>query len=62
MNELTVFNWQRCAIGAHVMVFDEPPAGMRILYAILETPNSLQHLRIAGEYDHYEQLIHESAA
>jgi hypothetical protein len=44
------------------MVFDEPPAGMRILYAILETPNSLQHLRIAGEYDHYEQLIHESAA
>lgn len=33
------------AIGAGVSVLDRPPAGMRILYAILENPTSLDHLR-----------------
>ena len=31
--------------GAEVMVLDRPPEGMRILYAILENPTSLDHLR-----------------
>lgn len=32
-------------VGAEVMVLDRPPEGMRILYAILENPTSLDHLR-----------------
>lgn len=31
--------------GAEVMVLDRPPEGMRILYAILENPTSLDHER-----------------
>lgn len=30
---------------ANVMVLDKPPEGMKILYAILDNPNSLDHLR-----------------
>jgi hypothetical protein len=33
------------AEGASVMVLDRPPEGMHILYAILENPMSLDHLR-----------------
>lgn len=33
------------AIGAVVGVMDRPPEGMRVLYAILENPLSLEHLR-----------------
>lgn len=31
--------------GARVMELDRPPEGMRVLYAILENPTSLDHLR-----------------
>ena len=42
--------------GADVMVLDSPPAGMRILYAILENPTSLEHLR---PYDTHEAVMLE---
>lgn len=31
--------------GASVTVLDRPPEGMKVLYAILENPGSLDHLR-----------------
>lgn len=40
--------------GAEVMVLDRPPEGMRILYAILENPTSLDHLR---EHDTHEAIM-----
>lgn len=39
--------------GAEVMVLDEPPEGMRILYAILENPVLLVHLR---DHDMHEPI------
>lgn len=36
-----------------VLVLDNPPEGMRILYAILDNPNSLDHLR---EHDTHESI------
>ena len=42
--------------GVEVMVLDKPPAGMRILYAILESPTSLDHLR---EFDTHESIMLE---
>lgn len=33
------------AVGATVGVMDRPPEGMRVLYAILENPLSLEHQR-----------------
>jgi hypothetical protein len=42
--------------GVNVMVMDKPPAGMRILHAILENPTSLNHLR---EYDTHESIMLE---
>ena len=39
--------------GADVMVLDHPPEGMRILYAILENPTSLDHLR---DHDTHESI------
>lgn len=44
------------AKGADVMVLDRPPDGMRILYAILENPTSLDHLR---EHDTHESVALE---
>jgi hypothetical protein len=44
------------AKGADVMVLDRPPEGMRILYAILENPTSLDHLR---EHDKHESIALE---
>lgn len=41
------------AKGANVMVLDRPPEGMRVLYAILENPTSLDHLR---EHDTHESI------
>lgn len=41
------------AAGATLGVMDQPPPGMRILYAILENPLSLQHLR---DHDTHETL------
>ena len=37
----------------NVMVLDRPPEGMRILYAILDNPNSLDHLR---EHDTHKPI------
>jgi hypothetical protein len=42
-----------------VMVLDRPPAGMRILYAILKNPTSLDHLR---EHDTHESIALEPGA
>jgi hypothetical protein len=42
--------------GATVGVMDEPPAGMRILYAILENPLALEHLR---GHDTHETITNE---
>ena len=42
--------------GADVMVLDKPPEGMRILYAILKEPTSLNHLR---EHDTHESILLE---
>ncbi len=42
--------------GADVMVLDKPPEGMRILYAILKEPMSLDHLR---EHDTHESIMLE---
>jgi len=39
--------------GAEVMVLDRPPEGMRVLYAILENPTSLDHLR---DHDTHDQI------
>lgn len=39
--------------GANVAVMDRPPAGMRILRAILENPTSLDHLR---DHDTHESI------
>lgn len=39
--------------GADVLVLDKPPEGMRILYAILENPMSLDHLR---DHDTHESI------
>lgn len=44
------------ADGATVGVLDRPPEGMRILRAILENPNSLDHLR---DHDTHEPIAHE---
>lgn len=40
--------------GAIVGVLDKPPAGMRILHAILETPMSLDHRR---DFDTHESIM-----
>jgi hypothetical protein len=42
--------------GAIVGVMDKPPAGMRVLYAILEKPLALEHLR---EHDTHETITNE---
>lgn len=39
--------------GAEVTVLDRPPEGMRVLYAILENPASLDHLR---DHDTHESI------
>ncbi len=39
--------------GADVMVLDKPPEGMRVLYAILENPTLLVHLR---DHDTHEPI------
>ena len=39
------------AAGAAVGVLDKPPAGMRVLYMILENPLALEHLRGHGRQD-----------
>lgn len=44
------------ATGASVSVLDRPPDGMRILYAILETASSLNHLR---DHDTHEPIALE---
>ena len=44
------------ARGADVMVLDRPPEGMKVLYAILEKPTSLDHLR---EHDTHESIMLE---
>lgn len=38
---------------ANVVVLDRPPEGMRVLYAILENPTSLDHLR---DHDTHESI------
>lgn len=40
-------------VDADVMVLDRAPEGMRILYAILENPTSLDHLR---DHDTHESI------
>jgi hypothetical protein len=42
--------------GAEVMVLEKPPEGMKVLYAILENPTSLDHLR---EHDTHEPIMLE---
>lgn len=44
------------ARGAMVGMMDEPPAGMRILHMILESPLSLEHLR---GHDTHETVTNE---
>jgi hypothetical protein len=44
------------ANGASVSVLNSPPEGMRVLYAILENPISLEHLR---DHDTHEPIHHE---
>lgn len=44
------------ADGALIGVKDKPPAGMRILYAILENPTALKHLR---PHDTHETIVAE---
>lgn len=46
----------RSNVGADVMVLDHPPEGMRILYAILENPTSLDHLRDHDTHQSIELL------
>lgn len=45
-----------CADSCEVLVLNQPPTGMRILYAILENPTSLDHLR---ECDTHESIMME---
>lgn len=47
------------ASGAKVAVLDRPPEGMRVLYAILENPTSLVHLR---DHDTHEPIQLEPGA
>lgn len=47
------------AAGAGVSVLDSPPEGMRVLYAILANPTSLQHLR---DHDTHEPIQLEPGA
>lgn len=47
------------AHGASVTVLERPPEGMRILYAILENPTSLDHLR---GHDTHESIMLEPGA
>lgn len=47
------------ATGASVSVLDRPPEGMRILYAILENPTALEHLR---GHDTHEPIMLEPGA
>ena len=42
--------------GATVGVMDKPPAGMRVLYMILENPLALEHLR---NHDTHETITNE---
>jgi hypothetical protein len=42
--------------GVSVSVLDRPPEGMRVLYAILEKPTSLDHLR---DHDTHESIMLE---
>lgn len=44
------------AAGATVGVMERPPAGMRVLYMILENPLALEHLR---GHDTHETIINE---
>lgn len=44
------------AAGASVSVLERPPEGMRILYAILDNPSSLVHLR---NHDTHEPIALE---
>ena len=44
------------AAGAAVGVLDKPPAGMRVLYMILENPLALEHLR---GHDTHETITNE---
>jgi hypothetical protein len=44
------------ATGSTIGVMDQPPAGMRILYAILENPLALEHLR---GHDTHETITNE---
>jgi hypothetical protein len=44
------------ANGVSVSVLDRPPEGMRVLYAILEGPTSLDHLR---DHDTHESIMLE---
>jgi hypothetical protein len=44
------------ATGSTIGVMDKPPAGMRILYAILENPLALKHLR---GHDTHETITNE---
>jgi hypothetical protein len=44
------------ARGTEVLVAENPPEGMRILYAILKEPNSLKHLR---DFDTHESIDFE---
>lgn len=46
-------------VGASVSVLDRPPEGMRVLYAILENPTSLDHLR---DHDTHESIVLEPGA
>ena len=45
--------------GVSVAVLDKPPEGMRVLYAILENPTALEHLR---EFDTHESIMLEPGA
>lgn len=42
--------------GATVMTLDRPPEGMKVLYAVLENPTSLDHLR---GHDTHESIMLE---
>lgn len=44
------------AHGASVIELERPPEGMKVLYAILENPTSLDHLR---EHDTHESIALE---
>lgn len=44
------------AAGATVGVLEKPPAGMQVLYLILENPLALEHMR---EHDTHETITNE---